>query len=153
MTLNAKDEDGFSYVSKKKNKKKNHQIPSPASFLINLSETWEGGGKNVKRYQKIFPNLTAETASSQIFSSRLSVLPATEGTGQWLRPRGVPPCPAPLFPPCPPSPVPIHSLSHLLSHLPSVSLFLAPPHHSSLFLPIFPGSFSHPATGIPDDRR
>lgn len=71
MTLNVKDEDGFSYVSKKKNKKKNHQIPSPASFLINSSETWEGGGKKVKRYQKIFPNLTAETASSQIFFSEL----------------------------------------------------------------------------------
>lgn len=54
MTLNVKDESGFSYVSKKKNKKKNHQIPSPASFLINSSETWEGGEKGEKGIKRYF---------------------------------------------------------------------------------------------------
>lgn len=55
----------------KKKKKKNHQTPSPVSFFINSSKTWEGGGKKVKRCHKIFPNLTAETASNQIFFSEL----------------------------------------------------------------------------------
>ena len=154
----------------KKKKKKNHQTPSPVSFFINSSETWEGGGKKVKRCHKIFPNLTAETASNQIFFSELlrvryrgkeiqnstmkcvrisrecfwsQVISNTSHRRNWpvaevQRSPSLPSSPLPSLPPllCP------HSLSHLLSHLPSISLFLLPPYHSSLFLPIFPGSFS-----------